>query len=221
LNRLEQYSEDSPWVTAHINILSIPANGDPGAFRDIRVDRVQIPESIRQDFEVCQRLAVARLQCRAVTVRIDIKNRNGSEDGVAIYAGSAVVHVDIGHNMCAIPEALKEAEDLWRLVTACACHTEMLGELGAFDEGSVLILDGEEAGSLGFFPEVESSLVPVLSDVRQIVRNYWPYLRFDLLLDIRELVSNYYERRLFRSRIVRGFQCRSSRNDGLQSSIKL
>lgn len=150
---------------------------------------------------------MAGLHGRAITVRFDIKNGDGSEDRVAIYASPGDIHVDIGHNKFAVPEALKEAEDFWRLVTTCAFHTKGLGELSTFGEGSVLILDGKEASSLGFFPEIKSSLVPVLSDVRQIVRNYGPYLCLDLALD-RELVSDYGEIRRFKRRIMRGFQRR-------------
>lgn len=67
--------------------------------------------------------------------------------------------------MVAVPEALEEAEDFRGLVTACAGLAESLREPGTFDKSTMLILDGEEAGSVCFFPEVKSRLVPILSDI--------------------------------------------------------
>lgn len=38
----------------------------------------------------------------------------------------------------------------------------------------MLVLDGEEAGSVGFFPEVEAGGVPVLADVGEVVGDDGP-----------------------------------------------
>lgn len=82
--------------------------------------------------------------------------------------------------MGAIPEALEEAENFRGLVTARAGLPEGLRELCTFDESAMLILDGEEAGSIYLFPEVESGLVPILSDIRQIIGDYRPDLGLGL-----------------------------------------
>lgn len=108
---------------------------------------------------------MARLPCQALTVRINVENSNRAKDGVCVQASSAVVHIDIGHYVGAVPETLKEAEEFRRLVAACACHMKNFCELRTFNKSSILILEGEETRSVSFFPQVEPSLVPVLPNV--------------------------------------------------------
>lgn len=108
---------------------------------------------------------MARLQGWTIAVRIDIKSCDGPQYGVSIQASSAVVDVDVRHDVFTVPETLEEAENLRCLVTACTCDTEIMGELRTLDKSSVLVLDGEEAGCVSFFPKVKTTLVPILSHV--------------------------------------------------------
>lgn len=55
-----------------------------------------------------------------------------------------------------------------------ACLAKLRCESTAFDESSVLSGGGEERRAVDFFPEIEASLVPVLSDVCEIVRDDGP-----------------------------------------------
>ena len=60
------------------------------------------------------------------------------------------------------------------MITSRASHSERLGELCSFSQSTVLVLHGEEAGSLDFFPEVEAGAVPVLANVGEVVRDDRP-----------------------------------------------
>jgi hypothetical protein len=63
-----------PGVSTHICILRVSANSNTLAFGNTGVDSVGRPESVDQDLEISESLAVTRLDGWAVTVCIDIKN---------------------------------------------------------------------------------------------------------------------------------------------------
>jgi hypothetical protein len=60
---------------------------------------------------------------------------------------------------------LQEAEDFWCLIAAGAGDAKIMCKLSTLNERSVLVLNGEEAGSESFFPKIKASLVPVLTNV--------------------------------------------------------
>jgi len=107
-------------------------------------------------------------------ISIDIEDRNRSQDRISVQASSSIIHIDIRHNEFPIPESLQETQHLRSLITSRASHSERLGELCPFGQSSVLVLHGEEAGALDFFPEVEASAVPVLADVGKVVGDDGP-----------------------------------------------
>jgi hypothetical protein len=98
------------------------------------VDRIRRSESVDQDLEVGKSLAVARLNSWAIAVRIDIENGNRTQNRVSVKTSSAVVDIDVGDNVFAVPETLKEAEHLWGLITADAGHAEVFRKLSALDQ---------------------------------------------------------------------------------------
>lgn len=117
---------------------------------------------------------MARLQCGAVTVCIDIKNGDRSQNGVGIQASPSIVNIDVGYHIFSVPEALEETENFRGLIAARASDAKIMSQLSSLGKSSVLVLDGEETGALCFFPKVEASLIPVLSYIRQVILDNWP-----------------------------------------------
>ena len=98
------------------------------------VDRIRRSESVHQDLEVGKSLAVARLNSWAIAVCIDIENGYRTQNRVSVKTSSAVIDIDVGDNVFAVPETLKEAENLWGLITAGAGHAEVFRKLNALDQ---------------------------------------------------------------------------------------
>lgn len=141
---------------------------------DATVDGIRGSHGIDQSLKVGKHLAVARLESWTVAVCIDIEGSDCAKDGVSVESSASIVLVDVGDDVLSVPEALQEAQDLWRLVTSSASNSQVTSELGALDQRAMLVLDSKEAGPEHFFPEVETSLIPVLPNVREIVGDNWP-----------------------------------------------
>lgn len=88
---------------------------------------------------------------------------NRAKKSIRVLATTAVVFVDIGQNVALrrAPETLEEAQNLWCLgVAICATLAKLSSQRTALNESTELGADGEETGSVDFFPKVKASLIP-------------------------------------------------------------
>ena len=98
-----------------------------------------------------------------------------AKKAVRILTCTAVIDVDVRCYILAVPERLKEAQDLWSLrCTAGTGLADLSSEGGAFDQSAVLYGDGEEARAVDFFPEVEAGLVPILHHIGEVIADDGP-----------------------------------------------
>lgn len=151
-------------IPAKVDILGVATHSDTLRRVDTRIDGIEtfVAERINKNLEVGQGLGVARLQCRTIAGRINIKDGDGAENGIGVdaCAPSVILEVGVGHIVVAVPVGLQEAEYIRRLVTSCASLSQLGSESTAFDQSAVLVLGGEERRALYLFPEVESGGVP-------------------------------------------------------------
>jgi hypothetical protein len=104
------------------------------------------------------------LESGGVAACVGIEALNGPKERVSILSATAIVLVNVGYNKAlgGAPEALKETQYLGRLrVTVGAGFSKLSGKCTSFDKSTMLSIDGEEAGPLDFFPQIESSVIPV------------------------------------------------------------
>ena len=154
------------WVSAHCDSRGAVGTG---------VEGVDGAERVDDGFVVGERSGRTGLEGGVVAAGGRVEGVDGAEEGVGVFAAAAVVLVDVGVDVLAVPEALEEAQDVGGLGFAARTgFPDLLGEDVAFDEGAVLHGGCEEGGALDFFPEVEGGFVPVLSHVGQIVGDDGP-----------------------------------------------
>lgn len=95
------------YIPAIVDILRIASHGNAGGVVNARVNGIKtlIPERVDKNLEISKCLAVARLQRRAIAGGLDIKDGDGAEDGVGVYAGppSIILEVLVGHKVLSIP----------------------------------------------------------------------------------------------------------------------
>lgn len=163
-----------PWISALVHVFGVATDGDTLVLGNAGVNGVCDSKAVDQSLKVGEGLAVAGLEGGTVAVRVDVEYGDGAEDGVAVESGSAIVNVDVGDDVLAVPETLEEAKNFRCLVTSGASGAESASKLSAFNERTMLVLDSEEARSLNFFPQVESCRIPVLTDVGQVIGDNGP-----------------------------------------------
>lgn len=117
------------------------------------------------------------MESGVVATSFRIEDLDDAQERVGVLAGALCIDVDVRERELAVPEGLQEAQQLWSLRGAGRTVLgELLSQCGAFNKGTVLCGDGEEAATLDFFPQVKTSLVPILANVRDVIADDGPQL---------------------------------------------
>jgi hypothetical protein len=164
---------DSPWVTVVVRVLGISANSNTRTLSNTLVDVVDGAEGISDDLVVGKSLVTAGLESGRITRSSRIKDVNASQDRVCVLAGSTTSSV--GKSIGASPVGLKEAKDERSLRdTVGARLSKLSGKAVALDQSTVLDSGSEEGRAVDLLPKIETSLVPVLGHIRQVILNNRP-----------------------------------------------
>lgn len=164
MNHTSRRKQDSPRVTVVVRILRVSANSNTGALSNALVDAVDGTERIGNDLVVRKSLVTARLEGSRIARSSRVKDVNAGQDRVCVLARSTTSGV--GKSVGTGPVRLKEAKNERSLENAVGARLSKLsGEIIALNESTVLHSSGEEGRAVDLLPQVEGSLVPVLSHI--------------------------------------------------------
>jgi hypothetical protein len=164
---------DSPGVTVVVRVLGISANSNTRALSDALVDVVDGAERISDDLVVSKSLVTAWLEGGRIARSSRVENVNAGQDRVCILAGSTTSSV--GKSIGTSPVRLKEAKNKRSLRdTVGARLSKLSGKRGALNQSTVLDSGGEEGRAVDLLPQIETSLVPVLGHIRQVILDNGP-----------------------------------------------
>jgi hypothetical protein len=164
---------NSPGVTVVVRVLGISANSNTRALSNTLVDVVDGAEGISDDLVVSKSLVTAGLESGRIARGSRIEDVNASQDRVCILAGSTTS--SIGKSIGASPVRLKEAKDKRSLGnTVGARLSKLSGKAVALNQSTILDSSSEEGRAVNLLPQIETSLVPVLGHIRQVILNNRP-----------------------------------------------
>jgi hypothetical protein len=164
---------DSPRVTVVVRVLGVSADSNTRTLSDTLVDVVDGAERISDNLVVGESLVTARLESGRIARGSRIKDVDAGQNRVCVLTRSTTSSV--GEGIGAGPVGLEEAKDKRSLRdTVGARLSKLSGKVAALDQSTVLDSGGEEGRAVNLFPQIKSGVVPVLSDIRQIVLDDGP-----------------------------------------------
>jgi hypothetical protein len=168
----------SPWVSIVVRVLRISANSNTRTLGNTLVDVIDRAERVSHNLVVRKSLVTAWLESGRIARCSRIKHVDAGQDRVCVLARSSTTSV--GKCIRASPVRLEKAQDKRSLGNTIGARlAKLASEAATLDECTILNSCREEGRRVDFLPQVEACLVPILSDVREIILNNWPDDRVD------------------------------------------
>lgn len=169
-----------PRVPTHENVFRVSPHRSRLSSSPTLVNIIDSPEAINENLMIRQRARRARLEGNIVAPRSRIEGVNSRENRVDIHTTASlriirgrVVRNDSG----SMPVLLQMAQELRRNSAAVTSLSQRFRKGLSLDKSLVLHGSSKERSPIDFLPQIESSLIPVLVHIRQIV----PQNRPDIL----------------------------------------
>lgn len=183
-----------PRVPTHEDILRVSSHSSCLPSSPTLVNTIDSPEAINENLMVRQRARRTRLEGNIVTPRSRIKDIDSRENRVDINTTATLGVVRgrvVRNNSSSVPVLLQMAQERRRNSAGLASLPQSFSEGLSLDESLVLHSSGKKRSSVDFLPQVESSLVPVLAHVREIIPHNRPDVlnRLVALTLLKEMVS--------------------------------